>query len=175
MSTEEQPKPDTVNLLSGGLQSQILQFTLDVKKHEDKDYIGFCESCIDRVDRSEMIYKKGHLFHQSCSDQHSGEFPLDNESVNEERRRNVDLAYLKNLEFRNADKKTSKKTSTQTKKKKSLVKKRKSKTKRKSTKKRKTVKKKSKTRKKSTAKRKKTTKRKKVTKKRVKRKSSRKR
>ena len=180
MSTEEPPKQNLSDMLSSNLQSQILEFALEIKKYDDKDYIGFCKACIERVDRSEMTYKKGHLFHTSCAVQHSGEFSLEDPSVNEGRRGKIDLVYLKNLESRIANKQIRKSSSS--KKKKSSVKK--SKVKKKTVKrksvKRKKIKKKTKAKKKvakrkSTTKRKKTIKRKKVSKKRVKRKATRKR
>ena len=172
--TVEKPK---VQITMMDLQSQILQFTLDIQKFEDKDYIGHCKVCIKEVDRDEMVYKRGHLFHQSCYDKQGGEFLLENASVNEGKRAKIDLVYLKNLEVRSANQRSSNKSSNKPKKKKSPVKRKKTKTKRKvkrkSTKrkitKRKTV------RRKSTTKRRKTTKKRKTTRKSVKRKVSRKR
>jgi len=197
VSSEEQgtkEKP-TVQISGVDLQSQILQFTLDVQKFEAKDYIGHCKVCIKEVDRGEMIYKRGHLFHQKCYDKSGGEFLLEDAEVNEGKRTKVDLVYLKNLQIRSANQRNSNKPSEKPKTKKSPVKRKKTKTKRKvkrksskrktsnrkPTKKRKVTKRKTKTKKrkvtrrKSSVKRRKSTKKRKSTRKRVKRKSSRKR
>ena len=182
----EKPK---VQISMIDLQSQILQFTLDIQKFEAKDYIGHCKVCIKEVDREEMIYKRGHLFHQSCYDKQGGEFLLEDASVNEGKRAKVDLVYLKNLEVRSANQRSVNRSSAKPKKKKSSVKRKKTQakrkvkrksTKRKPTKKRKVTrktktKKRKITRKKSSTKRRKSTKKRKVTRKRVKRKASRKR
>jgi len=82
------------------LQNIISQLSAKFETHVNKEYIGHCVACLKKVERNKMVYKKNHLFHASCFEQHGNDYQATTNLMNEERRARVDLAYLKNLKVR---------------------------------------------------------------------------
>jgi hypothetical protein len=86
---------------SGNLQDVIVQMTQEIKKHETKDYIGFCAFCTMGVSREEMVYKNNLLFHPNCFEQQGKNFPQVNEELQKQTTNTkVQLVLLKNLKER---------------------------------------------------------------------------
>ena len=85
----------------GNLQDTIVQLTQEIKKHETKDYIGFCVFCKMGVSREEMAYKNSLLFHSNCYEQQGKNFPPVNEELQKQTSNaKVQLILLKNLKAR---------------------------------------------------------------------------
>jgi hypothetical protein len=86
---------------SDNLQDVIVQMTQEIKKHETKDYVGFCAFCTMGVSREEMTYKNNLLFHPNCFEQQGKNFPLVNEELQKQTSNaKVQLILLKNLKAR---------------------------------------------------------------------------
>ncbi len=89
---------------SDNLQDVIVQMTQEIKKHETKDYVGFCAFCTMGVSREEMTYKNNQLFHSNCFEQQGKNFPLVNEELQKQTSNaKVQLILLKNLKARTTD------------------------------------------------------------------------
>jgi len=82
------------------LQNVIVKLSAKFETTVNKEYIGHCVVCLKKVERNKMVYKKNHLFHASCFEQHGNDYQATTNLMNEERRDRVDLAYLKNLKVR---------------------------------------------------------------------------
>jgi hypothetical protein len=82
------------------LQNLIVKLSAKFETSVNKEYIGHCVVCVKKVERNKMVYKKNHLFHASCFEQHGNDYQATTNLMNEERRDRVDLAYLKNLKVR---------------------------------------------------------------------------
>ncbi len=99
---EEKPieEPKVESNIPSDLQSLIFKTAAEFETNANKDYIGHCVACLKKVERNKMVYKKNHLFHVSCFEQHGSDYQATTNLMNEERRARVDLAYLKNLKVR---------------------------------------------------------------------------
>jgi len=99
---EEKPteEPKVESNIPPDLQSLIFKTAAEFETNVNKDYIGHCVVCLKKVERNKMVYKKNHLFHASCFEQHGSDYQATTNLMNEERRARVDLAYLKNLRIR---------------------------------------------------------------------------
>jgi len=99
---EEKPieEPKVESNIPPNLQSLIFNLSAQFETNANKDYIGHCVACLKKVERNKMVYKKNHLFHASCFEQHGNDYQATTNLMNEERRARVDLAYLKNLKVR---------------------------------------------------------------------------
>jgi len=86
--------------ISSNLQNLIYNLSAKFETDVSKEYIGHCVACLKKVERNKMVYKKNHLFHASCFEQHGNDYQATTNLMNEERRARVDLAYLKNLKVR---------------------------------------------------------------------------
>jgi len=109
-----------------GLQNLIFQISLETKVHESKDYVGHCVVCRKVVERKLMTYKKNHLFHPDCFDQHGNEYQATTNLMVEQNSDRIDLVQLKNLNVRISNQNITKKLGSQ--KRKSLKKPKKMKT-----------------------------------------------
>ena len=100
--SEEKPteEPKVESNIPPDLQSLIFKTAADFETNANKDYIGHCVVCSKKIERNKMVYKKNHLFHASCFEQHGNDYQATTNLMNEERRARVDLAYLKNLKVR---------------------------------------------------------------------------
>jgi len=100
--SEEKPteEPKVESNIPPDLQSFIFKTAADFETNANKDYIGHCVVCSKKIERNKMIYKKSHIFHASCFEQHGNDYQATTNLMNEERRARVDLAYLKNLKVR---------------------------------------------------------------------------
>ena len=132
------------------LQNLIFKLSAKFETNVNKEYIGHCVACLNKVERNKMVYKNNHLFHASCFEQHGNDYQATTNLMNEERRARVDLAYLQNLKVRSdgsvGEKPPNKKKSTRKTKKKAkrrkISRKKKTKTKRKTRAKKRIVKRK---------------------------------
>jgi len=99
---EEKPieEPKVESNISPNLQNLIFSLSAKFETNVNKEYIGHCVACLKKVERNKMVYKKNHLFHASCFEQHGNDYQATTNLMNEERRARVDLAYLKNLKVR---------------------------------------------------------------------------
>ncbi|MCH8982331.1 hypothetical protein IH922_09975 [candidate division KSB1 bacterium] len=99
---EEKPieEPKVEANIPMDLQNLIVKLSADFETDVNKEYIGHCVVCLKKVERNKMVYKKNHLFHASCFEQHGNDYQATTNLMNEERRDRVDLAYLKNLKVR---------------------------------------------------------------------------
>jgi len=99
---EEKPieEPKVEANIPMDLQNLIVKLSAKFETSVSKEYIGHCVVCLKKVERSKMVYKKNHLFHPSCFEQHGNDYQATTNLINEERRDRVDLAYLKNLKVR---------------------------------------------------------------------------
>lgn len=99
---------------------------------EDKDYVDMCVVCKEAVPKSDLVYKKGKVFHSQCFDEHGNTFPdPNNELAALSAKTRIELVQMKNLKARteqgilklNPTSKKSKKTGTKKTKTKKRVKK----------------------------------------------------
>ena len=99
---EEKPieEPKVEANIPMDLQNLIVKLSASFETDVNKEYIGHCVVCLKKVERNKMVYKKNHLFHASCFEQHGNDYQATTNLMNEERRDRVDLAYLKNLKVR---------------------------------------------------------------------------
>jgi len=68
-----------------------------------KDYIGICFFCNEKVDRSQMTYQRGKVFHLDCYEKHEKEITLPNPGLaSKSAITRVELVKLKNLQVRQA-------------------------------------------------------------------------
>jgi len=129
---EEKPieEPKVEANIPTDLQNLIVKLSAKFETSVNKEYIGHCVVCLKKVERNKMVYKKNHLFHASCFEQHGNDYQATTNLMIEGRRTRIDLALFKNLKVRISN--SSQKSSNRSKKKSSTKRKLKRKRKRKS-------------------------------------------